>query len=144
MPISRQIKLLCLLESGERLRGGSNEPITVSVRLIAATHRDLADAIAEGQFRQDLYHRLKVVSVKLPPLRERRDDIPLLIHYFLKEFTAAHDKAIRAVTPAVRKVLLAYSWPGNVRELRNVIESMIVMDADGVLDTDDLTEDLQQ
>ncbi len=112
--------------------------------MISATHRDLADAIAEGKFRQDLYHRLKVVSIKLPPLRDRRDDIPLLMDYFIKEFSAAHGKPIRAVAPPVRKVLMGYSWPGNVRELRNVIESMVVMDADGVLDVDDLTEELQQ
>ena len=87
MPISIQVKLLRVLETGEIVRVGTNEPIKVNVRLISATNRDLADAIAEGKFRQDLYHRLKVVSVKLPPLRERRDDIPLLIDYFLKEFT---------------------------------------------------------
>jgi two-component system, NtrC family, response regulator HydG len=143
MPISIQVKLLRVLESGEIVRVGTNEPIKVNVRLISATHRDLTDAIAEGQFRQDLYHRLKVVSVKLPPLRERRDDIHLLIEHFLKEFTASHAKAVTAITPAVRKVLMAYSWPGNVRELRNTIESMIVIDADGQLDLDDLTEDLQ-
>jgi two-component system response regulator HydG len=144
MPMAIQVKLLRVLETGEIVRVGTNDPVKVNVRLISATHRDLADAIADGKFRQDLYHRLKVVSVKLPPLRERRDDMPLLIDYFLKEFATAHGKAIRAVTPAVRKILLGYSWPGNVRELRNVIESMVVMDADGVLDTDDLTEELQQ
>ena len=144
MPIAIQVKLLRVLETGEMVRVGTNDPVKVNVRLISATHRDLADAIAEGKFRQDLYHRLKVVSVKLPPLRERRDDIPLLIDYFLKEFATAHGKTIRGLTPSVRKVLLGYSWPGNVRELRNVIESMVVMDADGVLDADDLTEDLQQ
>ncbi len=144
MPMAIQVKLLRVLETGEIVRVGTNDPVKVNVRLISATHRDLADAIAEGKFRQDLYHRLKVVSVRLPPLRERRDDIPLLIDYFLKEFSTAHGKAIRAITPAVRKVLLGYPWPGNVRELRNVIESMVVMDADGVLDTDDLTEELQQ
>jgi two-component system, NtrC family, response regulator HydG len=144
MPMAIQVKLLRVLETGEIVRVGTNDPVKVNVRLISATHRDLADAIAEGKFRQDLYHRLKVVSVKLPPLRERRDDMPLLIDYFLKESATAHGKAIRAVTPAVRKILLGYSWPGNVRELRNVIESMVVMDADGVLDTDDLTEELQQ
>ena len=143
MPISIQVKLLRVLESGEIVRVGTNEPIKVNVRLISATHRDLTDAIAEGKFRQDLYHRLKVVSVKLPPLRERRDDIPLLIEHFLKEFTASHAKTITAITPAVRKVLMAYSWPGNVRELKNTIESMIVIDIDGQLDLDDLTEDLQ-
>jgi two-component system, NtrC family, response regulator HydG len=143
MPISIQVKLLRVLESGEIVRVGTNEPIKVNVRLISATHRDLTDAIAEGKFRQDLYHRLKVVSVKLPPLRERREDIPLLIEHFLKEFTASHGKTITAIAPAVRKVLMAYSWPGNVRELRNTIESMIVVDADGQLDLEDLTEDLQ-
>jgi len=143
MPIAIQIKLLRVLESGEVVRVGSNEPIKVNVRLISATNRDLTESIAEGKFRQDLYHRLKVVSVKLPPLRERRDDIPLLIDHFLKEFAASHGKTISTITPAVRKVLMAYSWPGNVRELKNTIESMVVIDADGVLDLDDLTEDLQ-
>jgi two-component system response regulator HydG len=143
MPIAIQVKLLRVLESGEIVRVGTNEPIKVNVRLISATHRDLGDAISEGAFRQDLYHRLKVVSVKLPPLRERRDDIPLLLDHFLKEFSASHAKTITVVTPAVRKVLMAYSWPGNVRELKNTIESMIVIDIDGRLDLDDLTEDLQ-
>ena len=143
MPISIQVKLLRVLESGEIVRVGTNEPVKVNVRLISATHRELGDAINEGKFRQDLYHRLKVVSVKLPPLRERRDDIPLLIDHFLKEFSASHAKTITAITPAVRKVLMAYSWPGNVRELKNTIESMIVIDTDGRLDLDDLTEDLQ-
>ncbi len=143
MPMTIQVKLLRVLETGEIVRVGTNDPVKVNVRLISATHRDLADAISEGKFRQDLFHRLKVVSVKLPPLRERRDDIPLLIDYFLKEFSAAHGKVVRGMTPAVRKVLLGYSWPGNVRELRNVLESMVVMDGDGTLDSDDLTEDLQ-
>ena len=143
MPISIQVKLLRVLEAGEIVRVGTNEPIKVNVRLISATHRDLDDAIAEGKFRQDLYHRLKVVSVKLPPLRERREDIPLLIDHFLKEFTASHGKTITGITPAVRKVLAAYSWPGNVRELKNTIESMVVIDVDGLIDVDDLTEDLQ-
>jgi two-component system response regulator HydG len=144
MPMAIQVKLLRVLETGEIVRVGTNDPVKVNVRLISATHRDLADAIAEGEFRQDLYHRLKVVSVKLPPLRERRDDIPLLLDFFVKEFATQHGKEVRAITSSVRKVLLGYAWPGNVRELRNVIESMVVMDADGVLDIDDLTEDLQQ
>jgi two-component system, NtrC family, response regulator HydG len=143
MPISIQIKLLRVLETGEIVRVGTNEPTKVNVRMISATHRDLADAIAEGKFRQDLFHRLKVVSVKLPPLRERREDMPLLIEHFLRELAAAHGKTITGVTPAVRKTFLSHTWPGNVRELKNTIESMIVIDADGVLDVDDLTEDLQ-
>jgi two-component system response regulator HydG len=135
--------MLRVLETGEIVRVGTNDPIKVNVRLISATNRDLADAIAAGKFRQDLYHRLKVVSIKLPALRERRDDIPLLIEHFLRDFSASHGKPIVAITPAVRKVLMSYSWPGNVRELKNTIESMVVVDVDGRLDLDDLTEDLQ-
>jgi two-component system, NtrC family, response regulator HydG len=143
MPIPIQIKMLRVLETGEIVRVGTNDPIKVNVRLISATNRELGDAIASGKFRQDLYHRLKVVSIKLPPLRERRDDIPLLLEHFLRTLSAAHGKSIVAITPAVRKVLMSYSWPGNVRELKNTIESMVVIDADGRLDLDDLTEDLQ-
>ncbi len=143
IPMPIQIKLLRVLETGEIVRVGTNDPIKVNVRLISATNCDLAGAIAEGKFRQDLYHRLKVVSIKLPPLRERRDDIPLLIEHFLKEFSASHGKQVAAITPAVRKVLMSYSWPGNVRELKNTLESMVVIDVDGRLDLDDLTEDLQ-
>jgi len=143
IPLATQVKLLRALESGEIVRVGTNEPIKVNVRLISATNRDLTEAIEKGTFRQDLFHRLKVVSVKLPPLRSRREDIPLLIDYFLKEFTASHGKTVSSMTPAVRKALTAYPWPGNVRELRNTIESMVVIDSDGVLDVDDLTEDVQ-
>ena len=143
MPMSIQVKLLRVLETGEIVRVGTNEPIKVNVRLISATNRDLSDALASGKFRQDLYHRLKVVSIKLPPLRERREDIPLLIDYFLKQFAASHGKTIHGITPAARKVLMAHDWPGNVRELKNTIESMVVIDADGMLDLDDLTEELQ-
>jgi two-component system response regulator HydG len=143
IPLSTQVKLLRALESGEIVRVGTNEPLTVNVRLISATNRDLTEAIAAGSFRQDLYHRLKVVSVKLPPLRERREDIPLLLDYFLKEFNTSHGKSVKTIAPAVRKLLTTYSWPGNVRELRNVIESLVVIDSDNNLDVDDLTEDLQ-
>src|SRR4051794_19133963 len=143
IPLSTQVKLLRALESGEIVRVGTNEPVKVNVRLISATNRDLGEAVANGSFRQDLFHRLKVVSVKLPPLRSRREDIPLLIEYFLKEFTTSHGKTVTSITPAARKALMAYSWPGNVRELKNSIESMVVIDSDGVLDLDDLTEDIQ-
>src|SRR5262245_56756246 len=136
MPMTIQVKLLRVLETGEIVRVGTNEPVKVNVRLISATNRDLADAIAEGKFRQDLYHRLRVLTIKLPPLRDRRYDMPLLMDYFLKESSRTHGKAVATITPAVRKSLTAYSWPGNVRELRNVIESMVVMDTDGVLDVD--------
>jgi two-component system response regulator HydG len=143
IPLSTQVKLLRALESGEIVRVGTNEPVKVNVRLISATNRDLNDAVAAGTFRQDLFHRLKVVSVKLPPLRQRREDIPLLIEYFLKEFTTSHGKTVSSITPATRKALMAHFWPGNVRELKNTIESMVVIDSDGVLDVDDLTEEIQ-
>ncbi|MFO0909771.1 MAG: sigma-54 dependent transcriptional regulator [Isosphaeraceae bacterium] len=143
IPLPTQVKLLRAIESGEIVRVGTNEPIKVNVRLISATNRDLVEAIGNGSFRQDLYHRLKVISVKLPPLRERREDIPLLLEYFLKEFNASHGKSVKSITPTVRKALMSHVWPGNVRELRNVIESMVVIDSDGILDVDDLTEDLQ-
>jgi two-component system response regulator HydG len=143
IPTSTQVKLLRVLESGEIVRVGTNEAIKVNVRLISATNRELSDAINGGTFRQDLYHRLKVVSVKLPALRSRREDIPLLIDYFLKDFTTSHGKVVTAISPAARKALMVFGWPGNVRELRNTIESMVVIDSDGILDIDDLPEDIQ-
>lgn len=140
MPLALQAKLLRVLENGEVFRIGSNEPIRVDVRLISATHRDLEAAIAEGKFRQDLYFRLKVGLVRLPPLRERRDDLPLLIEHFLKEFNQRHGKRVTGISEALRRAMHAYDWPGNVRELRNQIESMVVQDTDGVLDLDDLPD----
>src|SRR5262249_42109800 len=96
--------------------------------------------VAAGTFRQDLYFRLKVVTVSLPALRERREDIPLLTVHFLKEFNQRHSKSVRSVDESVRKLMAAYDWPGNVRELRNLIESMVVQDQDGVLGVNDLQE----
>jgi two-component system response regulator HydG len=142
MPLTTQIKLLRVLETGEITRVGSNDPIKVNVRIISATNQDLEKAIEAGQFRRDLYHRLKVVTIRLPSLRERREDIPVLVDHFIKLLGKRHGKTIRAVSPAVRKKFMAYDWPGNVRQLRNVIESMIVVDIDGVLDVDDLPEEL--
>jgi two-component system response regulator HydG len=140
MPMSLQAKLLRVLENKEVLRIGSNEPIKVNVRLVSATHRDLEAAIAAGKFRQDLYQRLKVLTVKLPPLRERREDIPLLSARFIKEFNAQHGKHITTIAEPVRKAMAVYDWPGNVRELRNFIESMVVLDTDGVLNLDDVQD----
>ncbi len=142
MPLATQIKLLRVLESGQITRVGSNDPIQVNVRLLSATNRNLEDGIEAGTFRSDLFHRLKVVAIRLPTLVERSQDIPILIDYFLKQFTARHGKPIRGVSPAARHRLLSYDWPGNVRQLRNVIESMVVVDYDGLLDLDDLPEEL--
>jgi len=142
MPIATQIKLLRVLESGEITRVGSNEPVKVDVRILSATNRDLEKAIVSGSFREDLYHRLKVVTINLPRLIDRREDIPLLTEYFLNEHTKRHHKTIRGMSTAARRRLLAYDWPGNVRQLRNVIESMVVVDFDEILDLDDLPTEL--
>jgi two-component system response regulator HydG len=141
MPLGLQAKLLRVLENGEVIRIGSNEPIRVNVRVLSATHRDLEAAVSEGTFRQDLYFRLKVVTVKLAPLRERREDIPLLATFFLKESCQQHSKEILGgFAEPVRRAMAAYDWPGNVRELRNLIESMVVQDTDGLLDMNDIQE----
>jgi two-component system, NtrC family, response regulator HydG len=142
MPMATQIKLLRVLENGEITRVGSNEPFKVNVRVLSATNRNLEDAIASGAFRSDLYHRLKVVTIALSPLRERAGDIPLLIEHFIRQFSKRHHKTIKSMSPAARMRLLAFNWPGNVRQLRNVIESMVVVDFDGVLDLDDLPTEL--
>jgi two-component system response regulator HydG len=140
MPLTLQAKLLRVLENQEVYRIGSNEPIKVNVRLLSATNRDLEAAVAAGSFRQDLYYRLKVVTVKLPPLRERRVDVPLLTAHFIKEFTQRHGKHVSGVAEPLRKAMAVYDWPGNVRELRNLVESLVVQDTDGVLGLDDLQE----
>jgi two-component system response regulator HydG len=144
MPMPTQIKLLRVLESGEITRVGSNESIRVNVRILSATNRNLEQQIAGGTFRSDLYHRLKVVTVVLPRLVERSEDIPLLIEHFIRIFAKRHEKAIQSMSTAARRRLLAYDWPGNVRQLRNVIESMVVVDYDGVLDVDDLPSELAE
>jgi two-component system response regulator HydG len=142
MPVPTQIKLLRVLESGEITRVGSNEPIKVNVRILSATNRDLEVATAVGTFREDLYHRLKVVTITLPRLVERREDLPLLIDYFIKEHARRHQKKIDSMSTAARRRLMAFDWPGNVRQLRNIIESMVVVDFDEVLDLDDLPAEL--
>jgi two-component system response regulator HydG len=142
MPLPTQIKLLRVLENGEITRVGSNDPIKVNVRILSATNQNLEDGIEAGTFRNDLYHRLKVVTVRLPTLVERSADIPILIDHFIKLFAKKHAKQIRGMVPAARRKLLAYDWPGNVRQLRNVVESMVVVDYDDLLDLDDLPEEL--
>jgi two-component system, NtrC family, response regulator HydG len=141
MPINLQAKLLRVLENKEVFRIGSNEPIKVNVRVVAATHRDLEKMVEEGKFRQDLYYRLGNLKIKLPPLRERREDIPLLAARFMKEFADQNGKAVTTIADPVRRLMAGYDWPGNVRELRNFIESMVVLDVDGVLGLDDVPED---
>jgi len=143
MPLPTQIKLLRVLESGEITRVGSNELIHVNVRILSATNRDLEVAIQDGSFREDLYHRLKVVTIHIPDLAERIQDIPLLIEHLIKLFAKRHNKAIKSMSTAARRKLMAYHWPGNVRQLRNVVESMVVVDYDQVLDLDDLPDEFE-
>src|SRR5205814_6537113 len=112
MPLPTQIKLLRVLEEREITRVGSNVPIKVDVRLIAATNQDLEKAVKEGKFRHELYFRLKVVTVYLPPLRERPGDIPLLTEAFLREFAKEHGKRVDCITPEARRAPAAYPWPG--------------------------------
>lgn len=142
MPIHTQIKLLRVLEEHVITRVGDNKPIRVNVRLVSATNRSLEEAVTHSSFRNDLYFRLKVVTVALPALRERREDVVPLTDHFRKQFSRRHHKTIKAVSPAVTRKLFSYDWPGNVRQLRNAVENMVVLDQDGVLDLDDLPPEL--
>lgn len=130
---SIQVKLLRILEAREFERVGGNKTIQTDVRLIAATNRDLKKMVAEGKFREDLFFRLNVITLKLPSLRSRKEDIPLLASHFLKEYSRENGKKIKDFTPDVLQVFQNYSWPGNIRELRNVINRMVVLArADGI------------
>jgi DNA-binding NtrC family response regulator len=127
MSPAMQVKLLRVMQEKELLRLGGTRAVPVDVRVITATNRDIQDAIKEGQFRQDLYFRLNVVTLYIPPLSERRDDIPLLGQYFLKKYTALMNKDVREVSPDVMGVLMNYDFPGNVRELENIIERGVAL-----------------
>lgn len=127
MPAAMQAKLLRVLENGEVVRLGSNEPIKVDVRLISATNKKLDELVAERQFREDLYFRINGMTIHLPPLRERREDIPLLLLFFIQQAAEKYHKEIDGVTPEAQQVLMSYGWPGNVRQLRNVVERMVVL-----------------
>jgi len=142
MPMETQIKLLRVLEERKITRIGSNEEKPINVRLLAATNADLKQMMQEGSFREDLYYRISVVTVFLPPLRERRIDIPVLTDHFLKEFSQIHGKEAPAVTRNARQAMMAYDWPGNIRQLRNTVERMLVLDTDGSLDVDDLPDEI--
>ena len=122
-----QVKLLRVLEEQTFERVGGSKTVQVDVRLVAATNRNLRKLVSEGKFREDLFYRLSVVAVDLPPLRERREDIPLLVKAFLDEFSRENNKQVRELTPEALNLLLAYDWPGNVRELRNALEQMVVL-----------------
>ena len=142
MPAETQVKLLRVLEEGEIRRVGSNKPLKVDVRVLAATNRSAEEAVESGQFRRDLYFRIKVVTIQLPLLSKRTDDIPLLVDSFVGELSRRHGKNIQGLTHEALNMLMGYSWPGNVRELRNVIENMVVMSQHEMLDVNDLPENV--
>ena len=133
-----QIKILRVLQDKRFERVGGEETIEVDVRVIAATNRDLEKEIADGRFREDLYYRLNVVHIHVPPLRERRDDIPLLIASFLQEFAKENGKNIEGIDARARSALYKFDWPGNIRQLRNCLESAVVMCSSSVITLEDL------
>ena len=138
LPLPLQAKLLRVLQEKEFERVGSSAPLRVDVRILAATHRDLEALAKAGRFRDDLYYRLNVVTIVLPPLRERRQDLPSLIDHFLKLFAEKDRKKIRGFTPEARDALLRYDYPGNVRELENIVERAVVLTRDEVIGRADL------
>jgi two-component system response regulator AtoC len=137
-----QTRLLRVLQEREITPVGSDSPVKVDVRIIAATHQDLEALVKQGRFRGDLFYRLNVVRIALPPLRERQQDIPLLVHHFLQGLTAQHGREPVALDPEAEAMLLRYPWPGNVRELQNVLERAIVLAAQGVIGPEHLPADL--
>ena len=138
-----QSRLLRALQEHEIVPVGSETPVKVDVRVVAATHRDLATLVREGRFREDLYYRLHVVTIGLPPLRARRQDIPALIDHFLRLLAARHDRDLVAVDPDAQAILLRYDWPGNVRELQNVLERAIVLANQGVVGPEHLPAEIR-
>jgi DNA-binding NtrC family response regulator len=139
-----QTRLLRVLQEREITPVGADIPVRVDVRVLAATHQDLEALVKQGRFREDLYYRLKVVTVKLPPLRERLQDLPLLVHHFLRDLAAQHSREPVALDPEAESLLLAHSWPGNVRELVNVLERALVLAAQGVIGPEHLTSELRE
>ncbi|HSM14746.1 MAG TPA: sigma-54 dependent transcriptional regulator, partial [Thermoanaerobaculia bacterium] len=144
LPAEVQVKLLRVLQERTIERLGSNRPVPVDVRFLSATHRDLAAEVASGRFREDLYYRLAVVTIELPPLRRRRSDIPLLVEHFVEKHAAAAGGTARALSREAMDVLMAYAFPGNVRELENVVQRCMVMARGSLITVDDLPSTLRE
>jgi len=138
MPLATQVKLLRALQEREVIPVGGTQPLKIDCRLVAATNAELEKEVAEGRFRPDLYYRLNVIPIKLPPLRARRDDVPLLVDYFLRKL--ARGGTPKSVSKEALELLAKYDWPGNVRELENLIERAVILDEDGVVDAEDLPD----
>src|SRR5262249_32918254 len=139
-----QTKLLRVLEEREITRVGSMEPVPVDVRVIAATNRSLSSLVKEGKFREDLFYRLHVVEIVLPPLRDRISDLPLLFAYFLDKYSRKLGKTLAVAPGLVEQTLTKYSWPGNVRELENLVERAVTLNHTGILNLEDLPEDARK
>jgi two-component system response regulator AtoC len=141
MSANIQVHLLRVLEEKEFTRVGGNEPIRVDVRVISATNKDLRKAIEKQEFREDLYYRLNVVNIELPPLRERKEDVPLLAEHFLHKFAMENQKEITGFSPEAMELVLDYDWPGNVRELENAIERAVILTKDSIITIADLPQE---
>ncbi|RMF88355.1 MAG: sigma-54-dependent Fis family transcriptional regulator [Nitrospinota bacterium] len=144
MPPSLQVKLLRVLQEKEFKRVGGTQTIRVDIRIIAATNKDLRRAVDEGQFREDLFYRLNVIHIEVPPLRERREDIPLLVEHFIQKYSLERKRKPKRVAPATMKIFEAYHWPGNVRELENVIERAMILEPGDVITPASLPENLYE
>jgi DNA-binding NtrC family response regulator len=145
-PLSIQVKLLRVLQEREMTRVGGTKPIKVDLRIIAATNRDLVEGVKQKIFREDLYYRLKVISIELPPLRKRKEDIPLLVQHFINKYNEQHDKEvkIKGIHPDALKCLENYDWPGNIRELENTIERAVVLETEDLIGVASLPEEIFQ
>jgi DNA-binding NtrC family response regulator len=142
MSLNTQSKVLRVLQEKKFERLGGNETLEVDARIISATHKDLLTEMEKGNFRQDLYYRLKVIDITIPPLRERREDIPILVEHYIKEFAERHNKTVQGIDPDALKQIMEFHWPGNVRQLVNILERAVVLAARPILRTEDLPEDL--
>src|SRR5207248_2063765 len=141
VPASIQVKLLRVLQEREFERLGGTKTLKVDVRLIAATNRDLRAALEEGTFREDLYYRLNIVPIDIPPLRDHKQDISALTNFFLERFSRESNPSVKGITPAAMKLLMDFHWPGNVRELENVIQRAVTLATGPTLDTGDIQLD---
>ncbi len=142
MPLTMQAKLLRVIQEKQILRVGGSRPISLDLRFLAASNKDLKRAVGDGRFREDLYFRLNVVKIELPRLRDRKEDIPLLINYFFSRYNGKFRKNLAGIHPQAREILLNYTYPGNVRELENIIERAVALAERDMVMTDDLPEDL--
>jgi DNA-binding NtrC family response regulator len=142
VPGTTQVKLLRVLQDREFERLGGTKTLKVDVRVVAATNQDLRAALEQGTFREDLYYRLNVVPINIPPLRERKEDVPYLVDHFIERFVRESGKPIKGITPAAQKMLMEFHWPGNVRELENILERAVSLSAGAMLDVADIRLDL--